>query len=146
MDKQPAGVPVTLKFVTQIREGTRKETIAFETNGLYYEKGQSTYLTFLEPNEQGEVKTVIKVQRDDVLIMRSGAVSMRQTHKKGQWTNGTYTSELGSFPLQAKTDNVLFEWSDKRKKGQLFLTYALLLGGSDAGRYTITIHFKEGQQ
>ncbi|GAA3318577.1 hypothetical protein GCM10020331_021940 [Ectobacillus funiculus] len=55
----------------------------FETNGLYYEKkGQGTYITFQEPNEQGEVKTVVKIQDDTVLIMRSGSVSMRQTHKK----------------------------------------------------------------
>ncbi|WP_028400615.1 DUF1934 domain-containing protein [Ectobacillus panaciterrae] len=143
MDKQPAGVPIQLKFVTQIRDGARKETIAFDTNGLYYEKGQSTYLTFQEPNEQGEVNTVVKIQGTDVLIMRSGAVSMRQTHKKGQQTNGMYTSELGAFALQTKTDNVLFEWSEKTKKGRLFLTYALLLNGSDAGRYAITITFKE---
>jgi uncharacterized beta-barrel protein YwiB (DUF1934 family) len=143
MEQQPAGLPIQIRFVTEIREGTRKETIAFDTNGLYYEKGQSTYVTFQEPNEQGEVNTVIKIQGEDVLIMRSGTVSMRQTHKKGQWTNGTYTSDLGTFTLETKTDNVLFEWSDKKRKGQLFITYVLLLSGNDAGRYTITINFKE---
>ncbi|MCP8967990.1 DUF1934 domain-containing protein [Ectobacillus ponti] len=137
------GIPVFIKFVTQIRDGARKETIAFETNGLYYEKGQSTYVTFQEPNEQGEVNTVLKMQDGDVLIMRSGAVSMRQTHRKGEWTNGTYNSELGTFAMQAKTDNIQFRWSEKKRNGQLFFTYALLLNGSDAGRYSITVDFKE---
>ena len=143
VDKSTAGLPIHVHFVTQIREGARKETIAFETNGLYYEKGQGTYITFQEPNEQGEVKTVVKIQDDTVLIMRSGSVSMRQTHKKGEWTKGTYTSELGTFPLETKTDNVLFEWSDQKKRGQLFFTYALRISGSEAGRYTITMKLKE---
>ncbi len=143
VEKQSAGLPVKLKFTTQIREGTRKETVAFETVGLYYVKGQSIYLKFQEPNEHGEINTIIKIQGDDVLIMRSGVVSMRQTHRKGEWTKGTYRSELGDFSLDTKTDNVLFNWSDKTKKGQLFVTYTLLLNETEAGRYTITIHFKE---
>ncbi|PFJ17507.1 hypothetical protein COD67_08215 [Bacillus cereus] len=142
MEKQLAGLPVHVHFVTEIREGARKETVAFETDGQYYVKGQGSYITFQEPNEQGEVKTIIKIQDEQVLIMRSGAVSMRQTHVKGEWTVGTYTSELGTFALQTKTDNVLFKWSDEKKKGQLFLTYALLLSEQEAGRYTITINLK----
>ncbi|HHY2674991.1 DUF1934 domain-containing protein [Bacillus clarus] len=145
MKKQLAGLPVHVHFVTEIREGARKETVAFEVNGQYYVKGQGTYVTFQEPNEQGEVKTIIKIQDEQVLIMRSGAISMRQTHVKGEWTTGTYTSELGTFALQTKTDNVLFKWSDEKKKGQLFLTYALLLSEQEAGRYTITINLKEAK-
>ncbi|HDR6273581.1 DUF1934 domain-containing protein [Bacillus cereus] len=145
MEKQLAGLPVHVHFVTEIREGARKETVAFEANGQYYVKCQGTYVTFQEPNEQGEVKTIIKIQDEQVLIMRSGAVSMRQTHVKGEWTTGTYTSELGTFALQTKTDNVLFKWSDEKKKGQLFLTYALLLSEQEAGRYTITINLKEAK-
>lgn len=91
------------------------------------------------------MKTIIKIQDEQVLIMRSGAVSMRQTHVKGEWTTGTYTSELGTFALQTKTDNVLFKWSDEKKKGQLFLTYALLLSEQEAGRYTITLNLKEAK-
>lgn len=145
MKKQLAGLPVHVHFVTEIREGARKETAAFEANGQYYVKGQGTYITFQEPNEQGEVKTIIKIQDEQVLIMRSGAISMRQTHVKGEWTTGTYTSELGTFALQTKTDNVLFKWSDEKKKGQLFLTYALLLSEQEAGRYTITLNLKEAK-
>ncbi|MED1556660.1 DUF1934 domain-containing protein [Bacillus paramycoides] len=145
MKKQLAGLPVHVHFVTEIREGARKETVAFEANGQYYVKGQGTYVTFQEPNEQGEVKTIIKIQDEQVLIMRSGTISMRQTHVKGEWTTGTYTSELGTFALQTKTDNVLFKWSDEKKKGQLFLTYALLLSEQEAGRYTITINLKEAK-
>lgn len=143
MNKQTVGIPITLKFVTEIHDGPRKETIAFETNGLYYEKGQTTYVTFQEPNEQGEVRTILKIKQEEVSITRQGVVSMRQSHKKGQLTNGTYVSQLGSFLLQTKTDNVQFEWSEKNRKGQLFLTYALQLEESNAGRYAITITFKE---
>jgi uncharacterized beta-barrel protein YwiB (DUF1934 family) len=136
-------IPIQVKFVTEIHDGPRKETIAFETIGLYYDKGQTTYVTFQEPNDQGEVKTMLKIKQDEVVITRAGAVVMRQIHKKGQLTTGTYESQLGSFSLQTKTDNVHFEWSEKNRKGQLFLTYALQIQENNAGRYAITITFKE---
>jgi uncharacterized beta-barrel protein YwiB (DUF1934 family) len=137
------GLPIIVKFVTEIRDGSRKETVAFNANGLYYEKGKSRYLAFQEPHEQGEVKTIVKMQDSEVLIMRSGVVSMRQVYKKGQWTQGMYQNALGQFSMDTKTDNVLVQWSEKKKKGSLFVTYQLLLQGNEAGRYTITIDFKE---
>jgi uncharacterized beta-barrel protein YwiB (DUF1934 family) len=143
VDNEQKGLVVKLKFVTEIRDGHRKETVAFDTNGLYYEKGKNRYLTFQEPHEQGEVKTIVKMHDDEVLIMRSGVVSMRQVYKKGQWTQGSYQNALGQFSMDTKTDNVLVQWSEKKKKGSLFVTYQLLLQGNEAGRYTITINFKE---
>ncbi|GGE82289.1 DUF1934 domain-containing protein [Priestia taiwanensis] len=143
MSNEQKGLPIKLKFVTEIRDGKRKETVAFDTNGLYYEKGKNRYLTFQEPHEQGEIKTIVKMYDDEVLIMRSGVVSMRQVYKKGHWTQGTYQNTLGQFSMDTKTDNVLVQWSEKTKKGSLFVTYQLLLQGNEAGRYTITINFKE---
>lgn len=116
VEKQLAGLPVHVHFVTEIREGARKETVAFEANGQYYVKGQGTYVTFQEPNEQGEVKTIIKIQDEQVLIMRSGAVSMRQTHVKGEWTTGTYTSELVRLHCKRKLITFFLNGRMKRKK------------------------------
>jgi uncharacterized beta-barrel protein YwiB (DUF1934 family) len=50
------GTPIYLKQVTDIRDGLRKETVVFETNGLYYVKGSAVYLTFEENQEVGKVK------------------------------------------------------------------------------------------
>ena len=45
------GIPIQLKQVTEIRDGARKEIVVIEANGLYYLKGDATYVTFEETYE-----------------------------------------------------------------------------------------------
>lgn len=134
---------IQIKFVTDIKDGNRKETVAFETNGLYYVKDKSTYITFEEPHEEGLVKAVIKIKENEVRIIRSGFVSMNHVYKKGQYTEGIYKSQLGPMTMETRTDNITFQWSEAKGKGKLFLTYSLQVQGHDAGRYAITILLKE---
>ncbi|MEI2401253.1 DUF1934 domain-containing protein, partial [Paenibacillus phytohabitans] len=104
------GTPITLKFVTEIKEGLRKENVAFDANGLYYIKGNNTYLQFDEEQEAGTVKTVIKISEKEVLILRSGQVKMRQVYRKNETTNGSFQNQLGTFDLKTKTNNIEFKW------------------------------------
>ncbi|MCA1032144.1 DUF1934 domain-containing protein [Bacillus timonensis] len=142
------GTPIKLKFVTEIRDGTRKENIAFETKGVYFRKNEATYLTFEEerPKEAGRVKTVVKISDGGVLILRSGAVKMRQSYIKKETTYGLYQSEMGQLEMETYTNNLTYDWLHKTKKGKLYLTYQLKMQGQEAGRYTITILFKEEQK
>ena len=136
------GIPIEVKFVTEIRDGLKKENVAFETNGLYYLKGNHTYLSFEEPEEVGHAKTTVKIAKDEVLILRSGSVKMRQVFRKKETTIGSYQNQLGSFQLMTKTNNVEYKWFDSSKKGSLFLTYELTLQGEHSGRYAIHMQFK----
>lgn len=137
------GTPITLKFVTEMKDGPRKENVAFDANGLYYIKGQSTYLQFDEKQEIGTVKTVIKISEKEVLILRSGQVKMRQVYRKNEITNGSFQNQLGTFDLTTKTNHIEYKWYNNSRKGRLFLTYELSLQGEKSGLYKITITFKE---
>lgn len=138
-----SGTPILLKFVTEINDRKQKQTVSFDSNGLYYIKGNSTYLSFTEPNDFGKVKTVVKIKEDEVLILRKGAVAMRQLFRKQETTKGTYQSQAGLFEMEAKTNNIEYTFYKYAKKGKLFLSYALNLQGEDTGRYAMTITFKE---
>ncbi len=134
---------VTIKFVTDIKDGSRKETVAFETNGLYYEKNKSKYITFTELHDEGNVNVVMKIKESEVRIIRSGLVSMNHVYQQGQRTEGVYKSQLGPMTMETKTDNLAFQWSEVKRKGKLSLTYSLRVQGHDAGRYAITVLIKE---
>ncbi|MFT4415345.1 DUF1934 domain-containing protein [Fredinandcohnia humi] len=137
------GTPIQIKFVTEIKDGLQKEHVAFDANGLYYIKGNSTYLSFEEKQETGTVKTIIKISNEEVLILRSGNVKMRQVYRKKEVTRGTFENALGTFEVLTKTNNIEYKWFKNSNKGSLFLSYELSLQGEKSGLYTISIMFKE---
>ena len=144
MDKS-AGTPIHLKHVTEIRDGFRKETVAFEADGLYYLKGDTVYLTFKEDQNAGSVKTVLKISGRELTVLRSGAVNMRHIFRKSEETVGSYQSPLGELIMKTKTNNIEYRYNEKAKKGQVLLSYVLWLQGEQAGTHTITITFREAQ-
>ncbi|WP_449538103.1 DUF1934 domain-containing protein [Ferdinandcohnia sp. Marseille-Q9671] len=137
------GTPIQLKFVTEIRDGLRKENVAFDANGLYYIKGNNTYLQFDEKQETGTVKTIVKISDTEVLILRSGHVKMRQVYRKSEITNGSFQNQYGTYNLTTKTNNIEYKWYNHSRKGSLFLSYELALQGEASGLYKISITFKE---
>jgi uncharacterized beta-barrel protein YwiB (DUF1934 family) len=143
--EKAAGTPIHLKQVTEIRDGFRKETVVFETNGLYYLKGNTVYLNFEEEQEAGKVKTIVKITDEEVTVLRSGAANMRHVFRKSEETVGNYQSPLGHFIMKTKTENVQYQYNEKTKKGQLFFSYILQLQNQQAGRYSITITFREAK-
>ena len=47
------------------------------TSGTLVEKAGKTYLQFVENQNDQEVRTTVKLEESDALIMRNGAVQMR---------------------------------------------------------------------
>ncbi|KAF0996705.1 putative beta-barrel protein YwiB [Geobacillus sp. TFV-3] len=140
--KETNGIPVSLRQVTVIRDGARQETVVLEADGMYYIKGKAGYLQFEEENELGRVKTTVKIAPEEVAVIRSGAVEMRQTFRRRQETPGHYRTAFGRWALAAKTSAIEFHYDEQRKKGRLFLSYELTLGDERSGRHTLTLTFK----
>ncbi|KPC99825.1 putative beta-barrel protein YwiB [Geobacillus sp. BCO2] len=99
-------------------------------------------MQFEEENELGRVKTTVKIAPDEVTVLRSGAVEMRQTFRRRQETSGHYGTVFGRWALAAKTSSMEFHYDEQRKKGRLFLSYELMLGDERSGRHTLTLTFK----
>lgn len=131
------GRPIKLTFISEVK----RENTSFDANGLYYIKGDATYICFDEAQEVGIVKNIVKINGDEVLITRSGPISMRQAFKKKKQTSGMLKSPFGHFLMETKTENV--EYHYKNARGKLFISYILKLNGEEIGRHSITIKFKE---
>lgn len=140
VEKESAKTPIKLKLVTEIRDGAgRKELLTIEEEGTLYSKEDATFLAYKEMMENvGQISNVIKIKGDEVSIMRSGGVSMRQTYKKGATTSGSYQSPYGMMEMVAKTENVDFTNRTESKKAQLILSYQLQMQGEWVGRHRLT--------
>ncbi len=138
-----AGRPIKVKLTTEIRQANQKENVTIEAKGQYYIKDEATFLRFIENNDTGNVNTIIKIADGEVLILRSGAVKMRQFFAKGKKAIGNYESPHGVFELLTDTNNIEFTPSKHSLKGKLFLAYQLQMQGDQVGRYAMTITYEE---
>ncbi|WP_110112658.1 DUF1934 domain-containing protein [Bacillus sp. CGMCC 1.16541] len=132
---------VHIRIVTDIRDGHRKETTAMDAKGMYYKKGETIYLLYKEKQEVGEIQTIVKVAQEEVSVTRSGAVKMKQVFRKKESLGSTYISPFGRMDMETLAHNI--EYKQMNKKGRLFMTYDLHMQGDYAGKYALTITFKE---
>lgn len=139
-EKESAKIPIRLKLVTEIRDGAgRKELLTIEEEGTLYSKEDATFLAYKEMMESvGQISNIIKIKGDEVSIIRSGGVSMRQTYKRGATTSGSYQSPYGMMEMVAKTENVDFTNRTESKKAKLILSYQLQMQGEWVGRHRLT--------
>ncbi|TYR80208.1 DUF1934 domain-containing protein [Priestia megaterium] len=136
--------PVSIRVVTEIRDGHLKETTSVEATGMYYEKGETIYLTYTEhQKEVGDIQTMLRIGKEEVSINRTGAVKMKQSFRKKVKLEGTYISPYGRMDLLTFAHNI--EYKQMNRRGRLFLTYDLNLQGQAVGQYAVTITFKEEQ-
>jgi uncharacterized beta-barrel protein YwiB (DUF1934 family) len=135
------GKSIDIKVVTDIRDGQRKETNSFQAQGMYYEKENAVYVTYKEQQDMGDINTIVKIAEGEVTVTRSGAVKMKQHFRKKEKTSTPYQSPYGPLYMETFTHN--FEYKRSQTKGTLFVTYDLYLQGEKAGKYALTISFKE---
>ncbi|WP_066176049.1 DUF1934 domain-containing protein [Bacillus marinisedimentorum] len=141
-------VPVTVRLVTEITEQQRKdEKITMESDGYLHEKAGGIYLTYEETMEgTGSVKTIVKMKNEEVTILRSGAVSMRQQFRQGEETAGHYNSPYGPMEMMTKTHHIESNWHEQPAEGKLKLYYQLSMQGERIGIHRLTITFQENKE
>lgn len=143
MEEVTAAQPITVKTVTEIRHRGDKQMVSVEAKGYLYHKDDAMILTYEEEMpEAGRVKTTVKMKESEVVIIRSGAVSMRQVFRKGASTTGSYRTPYGTMEMETTTENIQSDWRDATEKGKLFLTYLLKIQGEETGRHCVTVMFK----
>jgi len=138
------GIPIEVSMKTEVQQGGERKDIHVSGQGELVEKERSTYVTFTEQLQDiGEVKTVIKIQRESELtIIRSGAVSMRQAYVQGEGKAGSYGTPYGTFETLAKTKHVKVGYPNESLIN-VKLDYDLELQGQLAGSYQVAIDVKE---
>jgi len=130
-------IPVKIKVKTTIDE---QETFELTVFGRYYQKDQASFLQYEEVLEEGTVRTIVKVAKDEALILRGGAVKMRLPFRLHKTLRGSYEMPFGTFETLTMAKRI--EHTD----GLIDILYDFTMQGSPAGTYHLEITFQEDQK
>ncbi|MEK3806828.1 DUF1934 domain-containing protein [Metabacillus sp. SLBN-84] len=138
-----ASKPVQVIVKTEINQGGDTENLELFTSGEHYVKNNASYLSYHEEHEYGKVKTVVKFRDDEVFIMRSGAVSMKQRFVKDVDTMTNYRTQFGELRLETWTKTISVRMTDGNAGGIIRVQYELQIGEEDSHSHMLTIMFRE---
>ncbi|MCM3744220.1 DUF1934 domain-containing protein [Sporosarcina luteola] len=140
MESNKEGRNVDVRLRSTIRHaGQAADRHELSAEGTLIEKAGKTYLRFVEDLNGQEVRTTVKLEEGDALIMRSGAVQMRLPFTQGEMRPGTYGNGPATFDLLVKTTK-LEVGADK-----FTAHYELHAEGALLGRHELNITYTEGQ-
>ena len=135
---------VTIQLNTTISNGETNETYELLTFGTMQNKAGTWYLRYDEvQNDLENVHTILKWAPEEVFIMRSGKVKMRQRFIKDLMTVGTYESPYGTMQMLTTTKKLNHAFNEETREGKMILAYDLNMNGNDVGRYKMEINYKE---
>ncbi len=128
-------VKITLK-ATQISNGECEHNV-FNYIGRYDQKNSSDYIMYDE--DDGAIRTVVKTDKESVLISRSGATRSRMKIVPGAKNDTTYATPQAEFSMTV--DGILVD--NRLDKGYLAFEYALETRFGEIGRNKIEITLEE---
>ncbi|MDQ0232184.1 DUF1934 domain-containing protein [Metabacillus malikii] len=138
--------PIQIHVLSEIRNEKDRdnEKIEVTTVGECILKGSTKYIRYEEEHELGSVKTTVKIAADEVVVMRTGAVSMKQRFIEGAVTTTDYTTPFGKLQLETIT-NAVSHVSDL-SEGKLVLQYDLQIDEKEKHIHTLEMTYKEEQR
>jgi uncharacterized beta-barrel protein YwiB (DUF1934 family) len=131
-------IPVKIKVKTTI---DREETFELLVFGRFFRKENAYFLQYDEVMEEGTVKTIVKLTKEEVLILRSGAIKMRLPFQLNRKLNGNYQLPFGVF--QTTTLARELDFSYEKNQGHLHIVYDFEMQDEPAGTYQLEISFQE---
>ncbi|MFC5450439.1 DUF1934 domain-containing protein [Paenibacillus aestuarii] len=135
---------MTAKQRVRIRIESRSgsETTVQKARGELYRKGDHSYIRYEEaPNELGRTVTLIKLETDQIRIIRQGDVQAEQTFVPGEKRAGFYHTPQGRLELETETHELTSE--AVHGIGVTRWSYDLYASGTHAGHYRIKLLIQE---
>lgn len=111
--------------------------------GERIDKAGKAYLWFNEEVDGQQVRTIVKLDKQDAQIMRNGAIQMRLPFRASEVTVGAYGNGPLTMHLHVQTKALQFK-EESPCNGQFHVTYELHADQSLLGTYEITITYSEG--
>lgn len=135
--------PVQIHVLSEIRNehDNEKETIEVRTTGESFLKGKTIYLRYEEEHELGFVKTTVKIAENEVVVMRSGAVTMKQRFVEGKLTLTDYSTPFGKLQLETNTTSLSFIAQELEDK--LIILYDLRIDEKEKHVHKLMITYRE---
>ncbi|MBT0955402.1 DUF1934 family protein [Bacillus velezensis] len=133
--------PVAIHVQSFIHNGSEEESVEFTSSGFYYVRNGKTYLSYHEEHDLGKIKTVVKITEKEILVMRSGAIQMKQRFIPGASTLTQYKLPFGQMELRTETKNIQSDVGSS--EGSVKLTYNMTVGENQEHVHNMTIQYKE---
>jgi uncharacterized beta-barrel protein YwiB (DUF1934 family) len=117
-----------------------QQTTAGKYEGQLYLTGDGSYmLRYVEELEaKAPVQTTLKIEANEVKLIRHGAQRMNHRFVSGKRTQSVYRTPYGALTMETETLELVWAWYEDA--GSLKLVYRLALGGQDVDQ--LTLHVK----
>ncbi len=131
---------MNIRLTTTIRQPDMDEQVMnLESYGTLTEKNNRWYLQYREQQDELEIRTIVKFNEEEAVIMRSGGLQMRLPFLLHKEQTGNLTNEQGSFMLTTTAHELSMSGTHFKVR------YDLALGGDHAGEYEMEILFLEAK-
>ncbi|BBB91208.1 MAG TPA: DUF1934 domain-containing protein [Methylomusa anaerophila] len=136
-------VAVALTIVGTQRDvlGEENRIELFTLGHYYYTKGIH-YITYQETEISGMegATTLLQVDPDQVILVRSGSIEQRQVFSPGQWTYSDYLTAQGIFKMNVLTTGLdIGVTGDGAGLPQIRIDYELEIGGQWQSKNTLSV-------
>ncbi len=129
---------VDIKLTTTIRQPDMEEQVMnLQSHGTLTTKNKSHYLQYQEQQDELEIRTIVKFNEEEAVIMRSGGLQMRLPFLLHKEQTGNLTNAQGSFMLTTTAHELSVSGTHFKVR------YDLVLGADYVGEYEMEIQFME---
>ncbi len=129
-------------------QSTREDTNVMElvTEGKYYKKGDTYYVTYKESEVTGMegTTTTVKVSDGKVTLMRFGAVNSQMVFERGQKHMSHYDTAVGSFTIGVFANKIDIKMDDAG--GEISVDYQLEFDNNSTGDNDFRMFIREAGQ
>ncbi|MBQ8139216.1 MAG: DUF1934 domain-containing protein [Lachnospiraceae bacterium] len=131
---------VKIKIIGAHGEGTDRDVVKSETEGLYYERGGKQYLKYTETDaETGNKRNaLIKIEGSTVSVEYRGATDTFMVFEVGKTTRSMYITPMGSMPIEIETESLTVE--NRQDSLEIYIHYSISLSGTDMNKASIHIY------
>lgn len=116
------------------------DNMEFYTEGRYYEKKDSRYISYEESEISGleGTTTILKLGSNEAVLMRSGAFKSRMTFRLGYETKNQYDTGYGIFDMAILTHKLDINICNSLVNS-VYLKYRLSINSGEAYTNEMTI-------
>ncbi|MFS0788468.1 DUF1934 family protein [Shouchella sp. 1P09AA] len=140
-------VQISFQTMTYL-EGQQPDSFSFVTEGDFYIKNNASYLRFKEAHTHGQdVYSTMKWDGEELMLIRQGAIIMRQSFASKQETLGRYVTPEASWETKAITETLFVQLPKANKsKGKIYVRYHFFLQGQSTGEHEIRIGIERKEE
>ncbi|MCO7176297.1 DUF1934 domain-containing protein [Sporolactobacillus kofuensis] len=142
MKTRDAEIVFTSRIDSNEQQPGQLQKTTARLNGRIGKSASSLYLTYNDRIAEGYADYTIRISGQEALILRKGAMPMRQPLRLGISMDGTYETAYGVLSTTATAEKIETVFDSSTRAGSVRLVYALTMQGQSTGICTLDYHYR----